>query len=252
MSRSRSTESATHADSQNSPAQATARLRRGLPSGRACVGAILVTISAAGVLFAHRSASQPPSSRYLVATQAIQSGEIIRAQDLGSIALDLPNELEAIPAAQADKLIGRVSSSSISRSELLRPDDALAAGRFIDPEAVEVSLELPPAQALQGILRRGSLVDVLATDPEPDPSTGLATTVLATGVRVSSIGDGTAPEQAAAEGEEASASAGIGVSGQLRVVLSVSGPDLATQLVDAARRAEITLVLPRPIEEART
>ena len=251
MSRTRSADSALRADSQTSQGQATARMKRNLPSGRAWFGAMLVTIAAAGVLFAHRSASVPPTSRYLVATQSIQSGQIIEAQDLGSIALDLPSELDAIPASRADMLIGRVASTSISPSELLRQDDALAAGRFVDPSAVEVSLELPPSQALYGIVQQGSLVDVLATDPEPDPSTGLATTVLATGVRVSSVGDEGTPD-AGSEDANGSASTGIGVSGQLRVVLSVSGTEIATQLVDAARRAEITLVLPRPIEQVGT
>ncbi len=248
MSRTRSADSTSPVDSQTAPTQATARLRRSLPSGRACVGAMLVTIAAAGVLFAHRSASAPPSSRYLVATQSIQSGQVIGAEDLGSIAIDLPSQLDAVPAAQANKLIGRVARNSLSTSELLRLDDALDAGRFVDPTSVEVSLELPPAQALQGIVQQGSFVDVLATDPEPDPNTGSATTVLATRVRVSSVGDGSSPAGGSAEGSGGGAS-GIGVSGQLRVVLSVSGSEIATQLVDAARRAEITLVLPSPIEQ---
>jgi Flp pilus assembly protein CpaB len=208
---------------------------------------MLVTIAAAGVLFAHRSASAPPRSRYLVATQSIQSGQVIRAEDLGSIAIDLPSQLDAVPANQANKLIGRVAGNSLSPSELLRADDALDAGRFVDPTAIEVALELPPAQALMGIVQQGSFVDVLATDPEPDPNTGSATTVLATRVRVSAVGDGSSPDGGSAE--ESGGASGIGVSGQLRVVLSVSGPEIATQLVDAARRAEITLVLPSPIEQ---
>lgn len=251
MTRKRSADSTGSEDSKTQPGQASARVRRGLPTGRACVGAVLVTTAAAGVLFAHRSASQPPSSRYLVATQPIASGQIIRAQDLGSIAIDLPSELDAIPAAQASKLIGRVASTAVSRSELLRPGDALAAGRFVDPTAIEVSLDLPPAQALQGMLQQGSIVDVLATDPEPDPSTGLATTVLATAVRVSSVGEGNNADGSDASGSGESSS-GIGASGQVRVVLSVSGNETATQLVDAARRAEITLVLPSPIAQAET
>ncbi|MEX0767348.1 MAG: RcpC/CpaB family pilus assembly protein [Microthrixaceae bacterium] len=251
MRPNRSADSAQGAEAQTAQAQATSLLKRNLPSGRACVGAVLVTVAATGVLFAHRSATQPPTSRYLVATQLIRSGQIISAQDLGSIAVDLPAELKAIPASQADTLIGRVASTSIAASQLLRPEDALESGRFLDPTAIEVALELPPAQALQGLLQQGSLVDVLATDPEPDPNTGLATTVLATGVRVSAVGNPSSPDAGSqdANGEGAS---GIGAGGQLRIVLSVSGPETATVLVDAARRAEITLVLPRPLEQART
>ena len=193
MSRTRPADSTAPVDSQTASPQATARLRRSLPSGRACVGAMLVTIAAAGVLFAHRSASAPPSSRYLVATKSIQSGQVIQAEDLGSIAIDLPRQLDAVPANQANKLIGRVAGNSLSPSEL-------------------------------------------------------ATTVLAARVLVSSVGDGSSPDGGSAEDSGGGAS-GIGVSGQLRVVLSVSGSEIATQLVDAARRAEITLVLPSPIEQ---
>ena len=206
------------------------RLVRRLPTSRAVVGGLLVALAAAGVLVAHRGASRPPTSRYVVATHSIAAGQTLRADDLGTIAVDLPREVSAVPAADATDLVGRVAAASIEPMELLGPGDVMAPGRFTDPDAVEVALELPPARALDGIIRAGSRVDVLSTDPDGD-----TTTVLATSVRVTSARDDDERD-------------GIGSSGSVRVLLSVSGRTEATALVDATLRSDITLVLPRPSE----
>jgi len=115
--------------------------------------------------------------------------------------------------------------------DLVRPGDVLATGRFTGPDSVEVSLELPPARALHGVIHAGSRVDVLSTDPDGD-----STTVLATGVRVTSTGSDTEDD-------------GIGASGTIRVLVSVPDAAQATALVDASLRSDITLVLPRPRED---
>ena len=214
--------------------RARARLAGRLPTGRAVVGGLLVTLAAAGVLVAHRSASQPPTTRYVVATRAVAAGATVGTDDLGTIAIELPGEISAVPSSEASDLIGRVAATALEPLELVRPGDVLSAGRFTDPESVEVSLELPPARALEGIIRTGSRVDVLVTDPDGD-----STSVLATGVRVTSTGSDT-------EG----GGGGIGDSGSIRVLLSVSDTAQATALVDASLRSDITLVLPRPNGDA--
>ena len=211
-----------------------ARLAGRLPTGRAVVGGLLVTLAAAGVLVAHRSASQPPTTRYVVATRAVAAGATVGTDDLGTIAIELPGEISAVPSSEASDLIGRVAATALEPLELVRPGDVLSAGRFTDPESVEVSLELPPARALEGIIRTGSRVDVLVTDPDGD-----STSVLATGVRVTSTGS-----------EAEGGGGGIGDSGSIRVLLSVSDSAQATALVDASLRSDITLVLPRPSGDA--
>ena len=207
------------------------RLRRRLPSGRALVGGMLVTVAGAGILVAHRAATQPPTTRYVIATRAVATGEMISPSDLGTIALDLPADMAAIPADDASDLVGRVVAAPLSELSLVRPADVLEAGRFVDPESVEISLDLPPARALDGIVQDGDRVDVLATDPDSD-----GTTLLASGVRISSVVDETG--------------GGIGASGTVRIVLSLPSTERAELLVDAALRAELTLVLPRPVGQA--
>lgn len=210
------------------------RSRLRLPSGRAVVGGLLVTLAAAGIFTVHRQASRPPTTRFVVATHTVEMGEVLRADDLGTIALELPRGVAGVPAADAERLVGRVAATRLDELDLLRPGDVLAAGRFDDPQAVEVALELPPARALERVIHPGSLVDVLSTDPD-----GEGTTVLASGVRVTEVGN-------PAEG------AGIGSSGAVRVLVSISGSDAAARLVDASVRSELTLVLPRPTGEGPT
>ena len=198
-----------------------------LPTGRAVVGACLIVIAASGVLIAHRSASRPALDRYVVTVRPIEAGATLRADDLGTLAVDLPPGVVAVPADEATQLIGRVTTHSIATDELLRPSDTFDAGRFSDPETIEVALDLPGANALQGVVGAGSVVDVLRTDPDQG-----STVVLVAGVRVSAVDGGTGDA--------------IGADGSTRVLLAVSGADAATALVDGARRAELTLVLPRP------
>ena len=205
----------------------TRRGRHRLPSGRAVVGAALIVLAAIGVLVAHRTATRAPTERYVIAVRPIAAGAELRAEDLGTIALDLPGKVVAVPEHRATELVGTVATTAVLADELLRPSDTFDPGRFATADTIEVAVDLPAANALQGVIGAGSVVDVLRTDPAE------ATTVrLASGVRVSSIDTG---EDAA-----------IGADGSVRVLLAVTGTDAATALVDAARRAELTLVLPRP------
>ncbi len=180
-----------------------------------------------GVFVAHRSASAPPETRYLVASRDVAAGTVLTSRDLGSVALDLPNDMNVFEADRAGELIGRVASTNLTKLELVSAKDVYSEGRFAEIDSVEVALDLPAARALAGLVLPGSMVDVLSTDTNRG-----GTEVLAEGVRVSSVDE--------------SRTAAIGSSGAVRVVLSVNGSETARALVDASLRAELTLVLPRP------
>lgn len=190
------------------------------------VGGLLVLAAAAGVLSAHRAASSPPTSRIVVLTRDIEAGETVRAEDLGTVAAELPDELEVVWADSADQMIGRVARSALSSMAPLRPGDLFEAGRFDGGRLVEVSIDLPPAQALAGSIRTGDLVDVLATDPN-----AVGTSTVVSNALVSEIGQ-----------DESS----IGSSGDVRVRLGVDDAAAAEALVDAALRTDVTLALPAP------
>ncbi|MGB3412826.1 MAG: RcpC/CpaB family pilus assembly protein [Microthrixaceae bacterium] len=213
---------------RNSRSDASRTLRPfQLPPRRALIGGALVALAAMGVFVAHRNASTPPETRYLVASRDVSAGTVLTSGDLGSVALDLPNDMNVVEAEGAAELIGRVASTNLNKLDLVSPTDVYSDGRFAATDSVEVALDLPAARALAGLVRPGSMVDVLSTDTNQG-----GTEVLAQEVRVSSVDE--------------SRTAAIGSSGAVRVVLSVNGSETARALVDASLRAELTLVLPRP------
>ena len=205
----------------------TSPARTWLPTGRALVGGALIVTAAAGVLVAHRSASQPPSTRYVVITRQVEAGSALNAADMGTATAELPSGLSAVPADQAQQLIGRVARVPLNAMDLLRPDDLFEPGRFRSPATTEVALDLTPAQALLGTLRVGDSIDVLSTDPD-----GQGTATVATGVVVTEVGG---------DGD-----GGIGAAGTVQVRVGLPDPSAAEAVVDAAVRTEVTLALPPP------
>jgi Flp pilus assembly protein CpaB len=205
------------------------RRRPALPSTRALTGAALIVVASAGVLVAHRSASQPPTTRYVVVTHDVPAGHRLTRDDLGTLAADLPSGVTAVEASDAAAVLGRVTRASLSEMDLVRRSDVLAAGRFTTPGSVEVPVEVDAGRSLGDALRPGSRVDVLSTDPE---AAGTAT--LANDVLVVAVDGGSAD--------------GIGGSGARRVRLAAPDGTTASAIVDAAVRAQLTLVLPTPAE----
>ena len=203
------------------------RFRHRLPSNRAVVGGLLVTIAAAGVFVAHRSATTPPTSRYVVLTRAVEPGAAITSDDLGTIALDLPDDLAVVDADDIDAVLGRTAAVRLDELDLLRPGDLYDTGRFTDRGSIEVAIELPAARALDNTIATGDAVDVLSTDPAGRGTSTVAEGVLVTGVQ--------APD-----------GSGIGADGN--VVVRLGLPDRATAevVIDAAVRTDVSLALPAP------
>ncbi len=198
-----------------------------LPTGRAVLGGVLVVTAAAGVLVAHRAASEPPTTRFVVVTSDVAVGRPVGAGDLGTIAAEVPDGVEVVRDEDADELVGRVARVPLRSMDLLRPGDLYEAGRFTTADTTEVELDLPPARALVGTLEVGDHVDVLSTDPD---RSGTAT--VASGVPVSAVVDGDG--------------AGIGATGTVRVRIGLPDAATAEAVVDAAVRSEVTLALPSP------
>lgn len=209
------------------------RVRHRLPSNRAVVGGILITVAAGGVLIAHREASVPPSTRYVVLTGDVAAGETIGADDLGTIALEIPGDLQVVAGDQVERLVGRTARVGLSELDLLRPDDLLDAGRFTDPATVEIAIALSPARALAGSVAVGSVVDVLSTDPAGTGTSTVTSSALITGL-------------------DAPDSAGIGSDGVVVVRLAVADSTAAEVVTDAAVRTDVTLALPAPTSEDPT
>lgn len=193
---------------------------------RALVGAALVTAAAFGVVFAHRAAENPPETRYLVVTSPVAPGEVLRSEHLGSLAIELPDAVDAIDAQRSDEVLGRVASRALEPSELLTGAALVPRDRFVDPAEIEVAISVDPARTPVGQFRTGDRVTVLATGED-------GTRELAVDARVTHLDDD-------------ERDSGIASPESLRLGLALVDIDAARSVVDAAINEELTIVLSAP------
>lgn len=141
---------------------------RGLPGGRAVVGALLVTAAAVATFAGYLGTSATPDTAYVVALESIEPGTRLDTQAeatavLGSVTTELvePVRGRAILADELDAVIGSTVVAPLERGDLLSRthliDDAGAA------PAQTLSFAIPRTAAVAGALRAGERVDVLAT-----------------------------------------------------------------------------------------
>lgn len=157
--------------------------RRTLPGGRAVVGALLITLAVIGVFAAWLSATATPTTTYAVLGADLAPGDVVTADDLRLVALDLPDEQAARAVADVGTAVGGVALAPLSTGDLLvrsmlrPPAEVPGTSRF--------SFELPAARALAGTLVPGDRVDVLATD---DGVTGfVARDVVVVGIQLDGL-----------------------------------------------------------------
>lgn len=184
-----------------------------------------MVVAAAGVLAAHRAAVAPTGDRVVVAIRDIDAGTVVTADDLGAAAIDLPTGVVAIPADDVDEVIGAVVRHDVAEGDLLRGSDLADADASAPSGSMVVPVEVDRGRALTGSIHTGSQVDVLATDPD-----GSGTAVLASGVTVVDVD--TVDDD------------GLGASDTLGVRLAIPTREVATAVVDASVRSQLTLVAP--------
>jgi len=124
---------------------------RGLPGGRAVVGGALVAVAVLGIYVAYDRADAGPSDTVVMATSSIGVGEVVEAEDLKLVQVDLNDELtEAFSSIESVE--GRIALGPIGEDELVQ------SGSLTDQQggegAHEVALELPRGQVAVGRLKR--------------------------------------------------------------------------------------------------
>lgn len=143
------------------PPAAVGTRRRTIPGGRAAVGGLLVTLSVLGTYSAHRAASAPPTTRYLVAARDLAPGHVITGDDLRFVALDLPGRLGRSGAfTDPSRVIGSATIGPLGAGELVQATALTAPDELTGQR---ISFPLDAAFALDGTLRAGDRVDVIAT-----------------------------------------------------------------------------------------
>jgi Flp pilus assembly protein CpaB len=196
---------------------------RGLPSSRAVVGGLLVTLAAVALFASYTGATTPSRETYLVAGHDIRSGQPIQAADLRLATMDLPPSTAQRAYRGLAELRGRVAVAPISSGDLITrtmvPDESP-----VGPKA-QLSLALAPDRTVNGSLQAGDLVDVLVTYGTGSASSTEVVVARARLVDVPPVGD-----------------AQLGSSKGQTITLEVRALDDALKLVNASRGGEVTLV----------
>jgi Flp pilus assembly protein CpaB len=197
------------------------RRRRGLPSGRAVVGGFLVAASVVGVVAVSSAGSGTPADAYVVVTGNVDAGEVLAPGDLELVPLDLPDAQRAVSYTDVGVLAGATALAPLSAGQLVQSSDVAKPPG--GPGLATVSLPVEPARALDGALRRGDKVDVIATTTEGG---GPATrTVSSDALVVDVVGSG---------------GGGLGGPTELSVELAVPPEDLEA-VAEAGAVATVTL-----------
>lgn len=196
--------------------------RRGLPNGRALVGALLVTIGALGAFALATGGADGPATSYLVATRNLEAGAAITLDDVRFEPMELSPELAATTLNSTDGLEGAVLLTDLRVGELLDLADVIAAAEA-GPDGLgdvhEITFGVP--------------LDRTPADLAP----GDRVTVLATHDGVTRLAVEDAPVLAIDTQAER-----IGSSGRGILTLAIDDPIVVMEIAHLTQVAEITIV----------
>ena len=203
------------------------RRRRGLPGGRAVVGALLVAVAAVGVFAAYAGADSAPSRTAVVASGALAAGHRVMDHDVEVVEVDLPDAVAGRTFAAADLVVGAVTLAPLEPGELVQRSAVAVSPSGADPTrpGSEFSFAVDKERAVNGDLQRGEEVDVLATYGTGDDA---YTMVVARRARLLAL--------------DGSARSTIGSTGRLVVTLALGSADQVLQVAHASEVASVTLV----------
>jgi hypothetical protein len=214
------------ADERNAPRRIVRRV--GLPSGRAVVGAVLITVSVMGLFVANQRAQREPTTTYAVVATTVPAGTAVTADQLRALPMDLPVDVANRTVVSIDDAVGAIAVETLHPGQLLSTAALLAP---TDPAAgdgvhFELSLSLERSRALDAGLRPGELVDVVAT---LDSGAQACTRVVADRARVM---------RSSGSGDELLTSA----SGSITVTVAIDDPAEVLAVVHAVDEADVTVV----------
>jgi hypothetical protein len=178
-----------------------------------------MALAAVGVFTAVAGAGSGPGDHVVVAARPIRVGEQIELRHLRVEQAELPDGLRDHTVDDPDVLVGRVAIAPIGEGELIQAS-AVTVSASASPTH-EVALTLPRAQVAVGRLRQGERVDVYGTDED-------RTWSVAAGAEVVQID----------LGDDGSLTSGR----ELTVVVALPTADAVAAVVDALRRADVTVV----------
>jgi Flp pilus assembly protein CpaB len=149
-------------DADGQDGRRTARSRPGLPSGRAVVGGLLVTVAALVVFAAYAGATTGPTRTAMTVRADLPAGHRLSSDDLERVAVDLPPRTTSATFDDIDALVGAVTLAPLSAGDLVQRSAILPGGEAGTPRH-EFSFPVERERAVNGSLRAGESVDILAT-----------------------------------------------------------------------------------------
>ena len=210
---------------QGGPApRRTIRRPGALPSGRALLGGLLVTVAAVGVFGAYAGAQQAPTRQVVVADVDLPAGHRLTAADLRLEAADLPASTLASTHATVESLVGSVTLAPLGADELVQ--GSAVRSPDVEGEPVhEFSFPVERDRAVDGDLRAGERIDLLATYGS---GTDAYTVVLARGATVTAI--------------DASSRSTLTSGGSLVLTVALGSADQVLDVAHASQVASLTVV----------
>ena len=193
------------------------------PNSRTIVGSLLVSTAALAAFLTVTGAGGTPQQTIVVTRRALAAGERLDSSALSTTAVEKRTADSLHGFLSVDALAGAVALAPIGEGELVQRSAVLTGGP--NEPTREFSFPVERERALNGDLRSGERVDVLATYGSGADST---TTVLARDADVIRIAD--------------AKSGSLGASGKLIITLALASADQLLDAVHAAQVASITVV----------
>ena len=184
------------------------------------VGALLVSTAALAAFLIVTGAGGTPQQSIVISRRALVAGERLDASTLTTTTVERKTANSLHGFTSVDELAGAVALAPIGEGELVQRSAVLAGGPAAPTR--EFSFPIDRDRALNGDLRPGERVDVLATYGSGSDA---MTTVLARDASVIRIAD--------------QKSGALGSSGKLIITLALASAD---QLLDAAHAAQVASI----------
>lgn len=203
--------------------QPVIRSRKRLPSGRAVLGGLLVSLAVVAVLVASQMGEDATFQDVVVASQELAPGTVIEPGHVQQVRMRLSESADFV-VSQPESIIGSVVLGPVGANEFLQVSNIAAGTPDALPSGLaEVSIEIEPGRAPARIAS-GELVSVLATFSDGDES---RTVLVADRVVVLSYDNGT--------GDDFS-------GGETVLRLGVSTGEAASAIVTAAITGDVSIV----------
>ncbi|MFT7474277.1 MAG: hypothetical protein ACI81L_001202 [Verrucomicrobiales bacterium] len=153
--------------------QPVLRTKRRLPTGRAVLGGLLVTLAVLGVLLASRIGDDGTFRDVVVAREDLAPGTVIAPEHVAQIRMRLAGDANWV-IAEPEDVYGSVLLGPVGRLEFLQTANVAEGNPSAVPSGLaEVSIEIDPGRA-PSTLAPGELISVLATyDDRDEPRTEL-------------------------------------------------------------------------------